>query len=139
MAVASSPLGRSIVWISEGKLWAWRKDSKDGFITEDGFCLEERLMNFTVRDARMGADGILELERGTSIFAAYLCDADAVLRPLRKLWIPASARENGRLISWRADQGGDTYDTLSPEFLLNGTKRRRMGNLFRMRDKTRLF
>ena len=36
VAVAASPFGQTLVWITEGRLWTWQMDPFDGFASEDG-------------------------------------------------------------------------------------------------------
>ena len=95
-AVVSSPSGRSIVWITEGKrLGVWHQKA-EGFVSQDGCSLHERLDGLDVLDARMCSDGILELRLEGGKSRGYLCDADVVLELWINRWAPKT-EECGRL------------------------------------------
>ena len=95
-AVISSPSGRSIVWLTEGKrLGSWHQKA-EGFVSRDGSSLNERLNGLDVLDARMNGDGILELRLEGRKRRGYLCDADVVLEPWIDRWAPKT-EECGRL------------------------------------------
>ena len=88
MAIVPSPTGKSLVWITEGDLWTWRMNSREErFIGDDGKP-ENRFGERKVQDARMHADGILEvlLEDGETL--GLFCDEEILLRPFEDGWIP---------------------------------------------------
>ena len=81
MAMAVSPGGRSLVWLtSDNQLGVWTQ-KKEGFITWDGQSLNKRLGERSILDVKMHADGILKIECKGGENAGYLCDADIVLIP----------------------------------------------------------
>ncbi len=84
--IVASPSGRSLVWLSEGELWAWHME-KDGFLSEDQESLAERLGNRRVQDAVMHKDGILEIMLEDGGVLGYYCDADSVLQPTEDGWV----------------------------------------------------
>lgn len=87
-AMAASPSGRSLVWLTEDyRLGVWNQE-KEGFIDWDGESLNQRLDDCRVLDAVMGADGILELRMEDGRRMGYLCDADLVLVPWEDGWTP---------------------------------------------------
>ncbi|MCR4751436.1 MAG: leucine-rich repeat domain-containing protein [Eubacterium sp.] len=95
-AVVSSPSGRSIVWITEGKrLGVWHQKA-EGFVSWDDSNMHERLDGLDVLDARMCSDGILELRLEGGKSRGYLCDADVVLELWINRWAPIR-EECGRL------------------------------------------
>lgn len=88
MGIAASPSGRTLVWLTEGELWTWRMVfPEERFITDMGE-LEDRFDGRKVRDARMHADGILEilLEDGGTF--GLFCDEEMLLLPFEDGWIP---------------------------------------------------
>ena len=88
MAIASSPTGKTLVWITKGELWAWHMDFPEKrFLTDEGEP-ETRFGSRRVTDARMHADGILEvlLEDGETL--GLFCDEDMLLRPFEGGWVP---------------------------------------------------
>ena len=88
MAMAVSPGGRSLVWLtSDNQLGVWTQ-KKEGFITWDGQSLNKRLGERSILDVKMHADGILKIECKGGENAGYLCDADIVLIPWKSGWTP---------------------------------------------------
>ena len=85
-AVISSPSGRSLLCLIEGRLYAWRQD-KEGFVSDNGNFLDERLEGLKVLDAIMHHNGILQLKLEDNRTMAYLCDADVILYPWLNGWI----------------------------------------------------
>lgn len=86
-AAAASPGGKSIVWIKDGELWAWHQDPREKrFRTDDESCLTVRLGGRRVLDARMHADGVLELLCEGRETLGYFCDGDILLTPLEDGW-----------------------------------------------------
>ena len=93
-AVAVSPSGRSLVWLTEEKsLRSWHQEAED-FVLWDGSSLNQRLDDCRVLDAMMRPDGILELRLEDGRRMGYLCDADLVLFPWEDCWIPANKEES---------------------------------------------
>ena len=95
-AAASSPGGKCIVWLKDGKIWVWREDKQDKcFLPDDGEELTDRIEGIPVYDAIMRDDGILVLFQEGKGYA-YLCDEDIVL--VRNVdegcWIPVSKAES---------------------------------------------
>ena len=97
MAIAVSPTGKTLVWITEGELWTWHMEFPERrFITDMGEP-ETRFGDRRVADARMHADGILEvlLEDGETL--GLFCDEDMLLRPFEGGWIPGDEAAAGRI------------------------------------------
>ncbi len=87
-AMAISPSGRSLIWLTEDNvLGAWVSEKED-FAGGDRMILNERLDNRPIADAKMHEDGILEIRCQGGETAGYFCDADTVLEPLGNGWIP---------------------------------------------------
>ncbi|MBQ6493627.1 MAG: leucine-rich repeat protein [Erysipelotrichaceae bacterium] len=85
-AVVSSPGGRSIVCMINGRIYGWTQD-KEGFVSDNGSFLDERLEGLKVLDARMHNNGILQLKLEDGRTMGYLCDADVILYPWVNGWI----------------------------------------------------
>ena len=86
LAMVSSPSGGSLVWLTENHfLEKWCQD-KEGFVPYDGGSLKARLDDMAVLDARMGADGILQIRLEDGRTMGYLCDADIILLPREDGW-----------------------------------------------------
>ena len=79
MAVAATPSGNCIVWITEGELWAWRMDQDDGQFSDGGGGPVKHFENRRVRDARMNSDGILDVVCEDGEIYRYDCDRDVFL------------------------------------------------------------
>ena len=94
LAAAASPSGKSIVWLKDGRIWAWREDKRDKcFQPDGGEEITDRIEGIPVYDALMRDDGILVLfQEGRSY--AYLCDEDIVLTRCENCWIPANKAES---------------------------------------------
>ena len=100
LAAVASPSGKSIVWLKDGRIWAWRedwlRDKQDmRFQPDDGEELTDRIEGIPVYDALMRDDGILVLFQEGKVYA-YLCDEDIVLvrNADEGCWIPASKAES---------------------------------------------
>ncbi|MBR0137339.1 MAG: leucine-rich repeat protein [Erysipelotrichaceae bacterium] len=106
-AIAASENGKTIAWIIEGNLHVWRQKEGD-FISDLDECLNQRLGDETVIDARFLPDGILEVKLESGSTAGYLCDGDTVVYPYEDGWITrkeetlnlAEAIRNGEMKSW---------------------------------------
>ena len=85
-AVVSSPSGKSIMCLINGRIYGWKQD-KEGFVSDDGSFLDERLEGLKVLDARMHNNGILQLKLQDDQTMGYLCDADVILYPWVNGWI----------------------------------------------------
>ncbi len=89
MAIVPSPTGKTLVWITEGDLWTWRMNPREKrFIGDDGKP-EDRFGSRKVRDARMHADGILEVLLEDGEVLGLLCDEEILLQPFQGGWVPA--------------------------------------------------
>ena len=96
-AIAVSPTGKTLVWITEGELWAWHMVFPEKrFLTDMGEP-ETRFGSRRVADACMHEDGILEvlLEDGETL--GLFCDEDMLLRPFEGGWIPGDEAAAGRI------------------------------------------
>ena len=96
LAAVSSPSGKSIVWLKDGRIWAWSEDKRDKrFLPDDEEELTDRIEGIPVYDAIMRDDGILVLFQEGKGYA-YLCDEDIVLvrNADEGCWIPASKAES---------------------------------------------
>ena len=87
-AILASPSGKTLVWITEGELWSWHMVFPKGLFLTDCGEQETRFGGRKVRDARMHADGILEvlLEDGETF--GIFCDEYVLLKPYEGGWIP---------------------------------------------------
>lgn len=88
MMVAASPAGKTLVWITEGELWAWHMNFVEKrFITDEGNRVT-RLGEQKIQDAFMQKDGIMEvaLENGEAF--GFFCDEDVLLKPFQEGWVP---------------------------------------------------
>ena len=100
LAAVSSPSGKSIVWLKDGRIWVWREDWRRDkrdmrFQPDDGEELTDRIEGIPVYDALMRDDGILVLFQEGKGYA-YLCDEDIVLvrNADEGCWIPAGKAES---------------------------------------------
>ncbi len=94
LAAAATPSGKSIVWLKDGRIWAWREDKREKrFLSDAGEELTDRIEGIHVYDAIMRDDGILVLFQEGKVYA-YLCDEDIVLVRYKDCWIPASKEES---------------------------------------------
>ena len=100
LAAASTPSGKSIVWLKDGRIWVWRedwrRDNRDiRFQPDDGEEITDRIEGVPVYDALMRDDGILVLFQEGKRYA-YLCDEDIVLvrNADEGCWIPANKAES---------------------------------------------
>ena len=100
LAAVASPSGKSIVWLKDGRIWAWRedwlRDKQDmRFQPDDGEELTDRIEGIPVYDAIMRDDGILVLFQEGKVYA-YLCDENIVLvrNTDEGCWIPANKAES---------------------------------------------
>ena len=96
LAAASTPSGKSIVWLKDGRIWVWREDKRDKrFQPDDGEEITDRIEGIPVYDALMRDDGILVLFQEGKGYA-YLCDEDIVLvrNADEGCWIPAGKAES---------------------------------------------
>ena len=96
-AIVASPSGKTLVWITKGELWSWHMVFPEKlFLTDDGE-KETRFGGRKVRDARMHADGILEvlLEDGETF--GIFCDEYMFLKPFEGGWIPGDEAAAGRI------------------------------------------
>lgn len=95
-AMALSPSGRTLVWLTvDHQLGVWTQE-KEGFTDWDGKSLNKRLGDRTIVDVKLHADGIMEIKFKGGETAGYLYDADVVLEPWKSGWTPA-AGESGNL------------------------------------------
>ena len=81
MAVAASPSGKCLVWITEGELWAWRADQGEDQFSDGGGGPVKHFENRRIRDARMNSDGILDVICVDGEIYGYDCDKDVLLPP----------------------------------------------------------
>ena len=87
LAVTASPGGESIVWLKDGALWAWHRDRREKrFLPDGGSCLTVRIGGRRIRDARMCADGVLELKCEGGETLGYFCGGDVLLFPWEDGW-----------------------------------------------------
>ena len=123
IAIVPSPTGKSLAWITEGDLWTWCMDSREGrFIGDDG-TMETRFGDRKVSDACMHEDGILEvlLEDGSTL--GLFCDEEMILQPFEDGWVPGDDAavwnllehprcwtDSLRLMIRKADEGWEYYD-----------------------------
>ena len=92
LAMASSPDGRCLVWLTADKqLGVWTR-GKEGFTIWDGKNLTQRLDGRTILDVKMKGDGLLEIECRGGENAGYLYGADLLLAQWKGGWTPR-ARE----------------------------------------------
>lgn len=111
-AMAISPGGRSLVWLTgDNKLGVWRQGKED-FDDWHGEILNERLDDRSIADVRMNTDGILEIRCGDGEIAGFFCDADLVLDPWKNGWIPKA--EECQQLSYALKKG---YLKTCPAFL----------------------
>lgn len=79
--IVASPSGRSIVWIAGGQLWAWLFNSERGqfasFEAHQVYVPED----VAVTDARMNANGMVDVWCADGSRYEYACDVDALLAP----------------------------------------------------------
>ncbi len=102
-AMAVSPSGRSLVWLTDDNLLGvWTREKED-FKDWHGMILNERLDDRPVADAKMNADGILEIRCEGGETLGYHCDADVVLDPWENGWIPKE--EECRQVSYAFKKG----------------------------------
>lgn len=99
VAIAVSPFGKSLVWITQGELWMWQKYFReDRFITDDGKP-DARFGGRKIRDARMQGDGILEILMEDGETLGIFCDEDMLLKPFEGGWIAGD-----EAAAWRMGQ-----------------------------------
>lgn len=80
-AAVASPSGKSIVWLAEGQLWTWLYNPKrEGFASFEGHQVHVP-EDVAVADARMGANGMVDVWCADGSRYQYACDADALLAP----------------------------------------------------------
>lgn len=115
LAAASSPSGKSIVWLKDGELWAWHMNMEEKrFLPDDGERLTSRLDGVCIRDAVMRRDGILVLFLEDGKTMGYLCDADMLLFPWEDGWLPKT--EEHRRLSTAIEEGA--LDTCPEELFV---------------------
>ena len=103
IAMAGSPDGRCLAWITaDSRLGVWNRGKED-FTDWDGKCLNERLGDRTISDVKLHADGILEIECRGEETAGYLCAADSMLEPWKNGWVPG--KEECRKLSHALKNG----------------------------------
>jgi hypothetical protein len=143
-AILASPSGKTLVWITEGELWSWHMVFPKGLFLTDCGEQETRFGGRKVRDARMHADGILEvlLEDGETFESSdgsACVDMDppesivGVSRKLGIRWIqllPSNPRDQMAMTSWslpttysygfRFEKAPSGKDRMVGEVLLNG-------------------
>lgn len=79
-ALVATPAGDAIVWLEDGKLWAWQKDSEG----EWGFGKRRNVSRIilpnhaAVIDARMNADGTLDVWCADDAHFVYSCHGGVV-------------------------------------------------------------
>ena len=88
-AIVPSPSGKTLVWITEGELWTWLMDSRKKRFIGDSGEPESRFGSRKVTDARMHADGILEVLLEDGEVLGLLCDEEILLQPFQGGWVPA--------------------------------------------------
>ena len=80
-AAVASPSGKSIVWLVDGQLWTWlHNPRRGGFASFEGHQVHIP-DGATVADARMNADGVVDVWCANGSRYEYACDADALLAP----------------------------------------------------------
>ncbi|MBR2834495.1 MAG: leucine-rich repeat protein [Coriobacteriales bacterium] len=120
LTIVSSPSGKSLVWIIEKELRAWHPDPKEERFMRYDSDSENRLGDKLVKDAKMYADGILELLCEDGEILHYLCDENIVLAPWEDGWIPADEREHSELFPWKngMPQKKDRFCSFPDSFIL---------------------
>lgn len=80
-AIVASPSGRSIVWLAGGQLWTWLINRERGEFSS--FEAHQVFIpnGAAVSDARMGANGMLDVWCSDGNRYEYACDVDALLAP----------------------------------------------------------
>ena len=87
-AMAASPDGKCIAWLTEdGLLGVWNQN-EDGYVLWNGECLNERLAEPSVEDVKINDHSILEIRCGSGKTGRYMCGADTVLSPWEDGWRP---------------------------------------------------
>lgn len=80
-AAVASPSGKSIVWLVDGQLWTWlRNPEREGFASFEGHQVHIP-DDAAVADARMNANGVMDVWCADGSRYEYACDADALLAP----------------------------------------------------------
>ena len=80
-AAVASPSGKSIVWLAGGQLWTWLYNPKRGrFASFEGHQVHVP-EDVAVADARMNANGTVDVWCADGSQYEYACDVDALLAP----------------------------------------------------------